>query len=96
MKSYLIGFFVILIIVIVYLMVSSKSSIFTYFKVRKEVNENKEMLNSYKNQSRGLEDKIKKLESNDLEYLDELARDKHDMSNPDEIIIFNKEKKKKE
>ena len=96
MKNYLIGFFVILIIVIVYLMVSSKSSVFTYFKVRKEVNENKEMLNSYKNQSRGLEDKIKKLESNDLEYLDELARDKHDMSNPDEIIIFNKEKKKKE
>ena len=89
MKNYLIGFFVILIIVIVYLMVSSKSSVFTYFKVRKEVNENKEMLNSYKNQSRGLEDKIKKLESNDLEYLDELARDKHDMSKPDEIIIFN-------
>ena len=96
MKNYLIGFFVILIIVIVYLMVFSKNSVFTLFKLRKEVNENKEMLNSYKNQSRGLEDKIKKLESNDLEYLDELARDKHDMSNPDEIIIFNKEKKKKE
>ena len=96
MKNYLIGFFVILIIVIVYLMVFSKNSVFTLFKLRKEVNENKEMLNSYKNQSRGLEDKIKKLESNDLEYLDELARDKHDMSNPNEIIIFNKEKKKKE
>ena len=47
-------------------------------------------------QSKEIQDKIKKLESNDLEYLDQLARDKHDLSDPDEIIIFNNKEKKKE
>ena len=89
MKNYLIGLFVILIIAIIYLMSSSQSSLFTYFKLRKEVNENKETLGSYEKQSEELKNKIKKLESNDLEYLDHLARDKHDMAEPDEIIIFN-------
>jgi len=89
MKNYLIGFFVILIIVILYLMISNQSSVFTYFKLKKEVIENKEILNSLQKKSGDLQDNIKKLESNDLEYLDELARDKHDMSKPDEIIIFN-------
>ena len=89
MKNYLIGFFVILIIVILYLMISNQSSVFTYFKLKKEVIENKEILNSLQKKSRDLQEDIKKLESNDLEYLDELARDKHDMSKPDEIIIFN-------
>ena len=89
MKSYLIGFFVILIIVILYLMTSSQSSVFTYFKLKKEVIENKEILNSLQKKSENIQDNIKKLESNDLEYLDDLARDKHDMSKPDEIIIFN-------
>tara|TARA_Y100000590_G_scaffold99181_1_gene112825 strand:- start:138 stop:413 length:276 start_codon:yes stop_codon:yes gene_type:complete len=89
MKNYLIGLFVILIIVIFYLMTFSKSSIFTMFQLKKEVNENNEILETFKGQSKELQDKIKKLESNDLEYLDELARDKHDMSKPDEIIIFN-------
>lgn len=89
MKNYLIGFFIILIIVILYLMTSSQSSVFTYFKLKKEVIENKKFLNSLQKKSRDLQYNIKKLESNDLEYLDELARDKHDMSKPDEIIIFN-------
>ncbi len=89
MKNYLIGLFVILIIVIFYLMTSSQSSVFTYFKLKKEVIENKEILNSLQKKSGDLQDNIKKLKSNDLEYLDELARDKHDMSKPDEIIIFN-------
>ena len=89
MKNYLIGLFVILIIVIFYLMTFSKSSIFTMFQLKKEVNENNEILETFKGQSKELQDKIKKLDSNDLEYLDELARDKHDMSKPDEIIIFN-------
>ena len=96
MKNYLIGLFIILIIAIIYLMSSSQSSLFTYFKLRKEVKENKEILNSLQKQSEELQGKIKKLESNDLEYLDQLARDKHDLSEPGEIIIFNnKEKKKK-
>ena len=89
MKNYLIGLFVILIIVIFYLMTFSKSSIFTLYQLKKEVNKNNEILETFKGQSKELQDKIKKLESNDLEYLDELARDKHDMSKPDEIIIFN-------
>ena len=96
MKNYLIGLFIILIIAIIYLMSSSQSSLFTYFKLRKEVKENKEILNSLQKQSEELQGKIKKLESNDLEYLDQLARDKHDLSNPDEIIIFNNKEKKKE
>ena len=89
MKNYLIGLFIILIIVIVYLLTFSQSSVFTYFKLRKEVKENKEILDSSTKESGKLQHKIKKLESNDLEYLDQLARDKHDLSDPDEIIIFN-------
>ena len=96
MKNYLIGLFIILIIAIIYLITSSESSIFTYFKLRKEVKENKEILNSLQKQSGELQDNIKKLKSNELEYLDQLARDKHDMSKPDEIIIFNNKEKKKE
>ena len=68
----------------------SESSVFTYFKLRKDVKENKEVLDTYKKQSSEIQENIKKLKSNDIEYLDELARDKHDMSKPDEIIIFNK------
>ena len=49
----------------------------------------KKVLNSLQEKSGELQKNIKKLKSNDLEYLDELARDKHDMSKPDEIIIFN-------
>ena len=96
MKNYLIGLFVILIIVIVYSMTSRQNSVFTYFKLRKELGENKEILDSYKKKSGELQGNIKMLESNDLEYLDQLARDKHDLSDPDEIIIFNKKEKKKE
>ena len=90
MKNYLIGLFIILIIAIIYLMNFSESSVFTYFKLRKDVKENKEVLDTYKKQSSEIQENIKKLKSNDIEYLDELARDKHDMSKSDEIIIFNK------
>ena len=90
MKKYLIGLFIILIIVIIYSMNFRESSVFTYFKLRKYVKENKEVLDTYKKQSNEIQKNIKKLKSNDIEYLEELARDKHDMSKPDEIIIFNK------
>ena len=90
MKNYLIGLFIILIIVIIYSMNFRENSVFTYFKLRKDVKENKEVLDTYKKQSSEIQKNIKKLKSNDIEYLDELARDKHDMSKPDEIIIFNK------
>jgi cell division protein FtsB len=70
-------------------MIFSKSSVFTLLQLKKEVGENNKILDSYKNQSKELQGKIKKLKSNDLKYLDELAREKHDMSKPDEIIIFN-------
>ena len=89
MKNYLIGLFVILIIVIFYLMTFSKNSLFTYFNLRKEIKENDKVLNSLQKQKGEIQDKINKLKSNNLEYLDEIARDKHDMSKPDEIIIFN-------
>ena len=49
----------------------------------------KKVLNSLQEKSGELQKNIKKLKSNDLEYLEEIARDKHDMSEPDEIIIFN-------
>ena len=90
MKKYLIGLFIILIIVTIYSMNFRESSVFTYFKLRKDVKENKEVLDTYKKQSNEIQKNIKKLKSNDIEYLEELARDKHDMSKPDEIIIFNK------
>ena len=90
MKNYLIGLFIILIIVIIYSMNFRESSVLTYFKLRKDVKENKEVLDTYKQQSSEIQENIKKLKSNDIEYLEELARDKHDMSKPDEIIIFNK------
>ena len=96
MKNYLIGLFIILIIVIVYSMTSSQNSVFTFFNLGKEVKENKEILNSLQKQNREMKNKIKKLESNDLEYVDQLARDKHDLSDADEIIIFNNKEKKKE
>ena len=89
MKNYLIGLFLILIIAIVYLFFFSQSSLFTSFKLKKEINEEKKVLNSLQEKSGELQKNIKKLKSNDPEYLDELARDKHDMSEPDEIIIFN-------
>ena len=96
MKNYLISFFVVLTMAIIYLMFFSQDSLFTLLKLRKEVKENKEILNSLQKQSEELQDNIKKLKSNDLEYLDQLARDKHDLSDPDEIIIFNNKEKKKE
>ena len=96
MKNYLISFFALLIIVIVYLTFFSKNSLFTYFNLRKEIKENKEILNSLEKKGEKLDLNIQKLKNNDLEYLDQLARDKHDLSKPDEIIIFNNKGKKKE
>tara|TARA_Y100000590_G_scaffold462747_1_gene627669 strand:+ start:574 stop:849 length:276 start_codon:yes stop_codon:yes gene_type:complete len=90
MKNYLIGLFVILIIFIIYLMNFSQSSFFTYLKLKNEVKEKNETLDSYKKKSEELKKNIKKLNSNDLQYIEEIARDKHDMSKPDENIIFNK------
>ena len=51
--------------------------------------EKKEVLKKLDKDSADLQDKINKIKLNDLEYIDELARDEHDMSKPDEIIIFN-------
>ena len=90
MRNYLIVFFIILIFIIVYLVSFSQSSFFTYFELKKDLKENKKILGTYKKQSEKLQKNIEKLESNDLEYLDEIARDKYDLSKPDEIIIFNK------
>tara|TARA_Y100000590_G_scaffold359581_1_gene415482 strand:- start:134 stop:409 length:276 start_codon:yes stop_codon:yes gene_type:complete len=89
MKNYLIGFFLILSIAIIYLIFFSQSSLFSFFNLRNELKENKNILNTLEEQTKDLQGNIKKLKNNDLEYLDELARDKHEMSKPNEIIIFN-------
>ena len=75
MKNYLIGLFVILIIFIIYLMNFSQSSFFTYLKLKNEVKEKNEILDSYKKKSEELKKNIKKLNSNDLQYIEEIARE---------------------
>ena len=67
MKNYLIGIFVLLIIVIIYLMTFSQNSITTYFKLKKELNAKHENLDLYKEKSNKLKENIKKLKTNDLE-----------------------------
>ncbi len=89
MKNYLIGLFIILIASMLYLMISGKSSLFTLLELKKDLKEKKEVLKKLDKDSADLQDKINKIKLNDLEYIDELARDEHDMSKPDEIIIFN-------
>ena len=89
MKNYLIGLFIILIVSMLYLMISGKSSLFTLLELKKDLKEKKEVLKKLDKDSADLQDKINKIKLNDLEYIDELARDEHDMSKPDEIIIFN-------
>ena len=89
MKNYLIGLFIILIASMLYLMISGKSSLFTLLELKKDLKEKKEVLKKLDKHSADLQDKINKIKLNDLEYIDELARDEHDMSKPDEIIIFN-------
>lgn len=70
-------------------MISGKSSLFTLLELKKDLKEKKEVLKKLDKDSADLQDKINKIKLNDLEYIDELARDEHDMSKPDEIIIFN-------
>ena len=70
-------------------MISGKSSLFTLLELKKDLKEKKEVLKKLDKDSADLQDKINKIKLNDLEYIDELARDEHDMAKPDEIIIFN-------
>ena len=70
-------------------MISGKSSLFTLLELKKDLKEKKEVLKKLDKDSADLQDKINKIKLNDLEYIEELARDEHDMSKPDEIIIFN-------
>ena len=70
-------------------MISGRSSLFTLLELKKDLKEKKEVLKKLDKDSADLQDKINKIKLNDLEYIDELARDEHDMSKPDEIIIFN-------
>ena len=92
MKNCLISFFIILIITIIYLIIFDEKSLFTYLKLKKELNQNIQILETYKKETKELQENVKKLkiETLDLDYLDEVARDKHDLSKPDENIIFNK------
>ena len=74
------------------ILVLNPSSLFTYLKLKKELNQNIQILETYKKETKELQENVKKLkiETLDLDYLDEVARDKHDLSKPDENIIFNK------
>tara|TARA_B100000029_G_scaffold515836_1_gene624955 strand:- start:8787 stop:9065 length:279 start_codon:yes stop_codon:yes gene_type:complete len=92
MKNYLIGLFAILTIIIIYLIIyGGEKNFFTLYKLKKEVSENKEILQNYEKEKKELKTSIEKLETGDLEYIEQIARDKLNMSEPDEIIIFNKE-----
>ena len=92
MKNYLISFFIILIITIIYLIIFGEKSIFTYLKLKKKLHQDVQILETYKKETKELQENVKKLkiETLDLDYLDGLARDKHNLSKPDENIIFNK------
>ena len=92
MKNYLIGFFIILILILISFLFIGNKSIFTYLKLKKELNKNNQILKTYKKETKVLQENVKKLkiETLDLDYLDEVARDKHNLSKPDENIIFNK------
>ena len=92
MKNYLIGLFAILTIIIIYLIIyGGEKNFFTLYKLKKEVSENKEILQKNEKEKKELKTSIEKLETGDLEYIEQIARDKLNMSEPDEIIIFNKE-----
>ncbi len=98
MKDYLIGLFVILILILFSYIFIGNKSIFTYLKLHKELNINKEIENTLNKKNKELKQNIKKLKEDtlDLDYLDEIAREKHNLSKEDEIIIFNNKEKKKE
>jgi len=98
MKEYLIGLFVILILILFSYIFIGNKSIFTYLKLHKELNINKEIENTLNKKNKELKQNIKKLKEDtlDLDYLDEIAREKHNLSKEDEIIIFNNKEKKKE
>ncbi len=98
MKDYLIGLFVILILILFSYIFIGNKSIFTYLKLNKELNINKEIENTLNKKNKELKQNIKKLKEDtlDLDYLDEIAREKHNLSKEDEIIIFNNKEKKKE
>ena len=91
MKNYLIAILAILIIAIIYLLNFGEKSVFTYFNLKKQFYEKNQILKKYKNETNELKENIEKLnsESLDSDYLDEVARDKHNLSKPDEFIIYN-------
>ena len=92
MKNYLIGLFVILILILISFLFIGNKSIFTYLKLRKELNADVETYNILNKENKELKTNVEKLKegSLDLDYLDEIARDKYNLSKEDEIILFNK------
>ena len=95
MKNFATATLFLLILVLIYFITFDKKSIISYFQVKKVLVEKISELKSLKDESELLKSKINKLkdDSLDLDYLDEVAREKHNLSNPDEIIIFNKQQK---
>ena len=91
MKNYLIAILTILIIAIIYLLNFGEKSIFTYLNLKKQFYEKNQILKKYKNETNELKENIEKLnsESLDSDYLDKVAREKHNLSKADECIIYN-------
>ena len=92
MKNYLIGLFIILILILISFLFIGNKSIFTYLKLRKELKADVETYNTLNKENKELKTNVEKLKegSLDLDYLDEIARDKYNLSKEDEIILFNK------
>ena len=88
--SFIFAFF--LFLYLTYFLINGSGSILTYFKLKNLNISYSEQLNYLNEHNNLLIDKIKRLQPNtlDLDYLDEVARDKHDLTKPDENIIFNK------
>ena len=91
MKNYLIGLLSILILILIYFITLSNKSIFTYFELKKNLENETMKLESLKKERYLLQNNVKKLKEKDLDldYLDEIAREKHNLSKPDEYIIYN-------
>ena len=87
--SFIFAFF--LFLYLTYFLINGSGSILTYFKLKNLNISYSEQLNYLNEHNNLLIDKIKRLQPNtlDLDYLEEVARDKHNLSKPDENIIFD-------
>ena len=91
MKNYLIGLFLILTVILISFILFGENTIFSYFKKKDNLKTYNEELKLLKSKTEKLKSDVIKLNNKnlDLNLVDEIARDKHNMSDPDEVIIFD-------